>query len=429
MLKSSYIKTHICEYFFTLMISFGLAVNVASSFIMDEKVFNNFPLITVVIVTLNFLLFVAGINKKATIAGIVLYALAACSGVLYMISTGKIVGLEGENSGYTLMIIIIVICTTAVYLVTRNRNVFIVFIPISLILCAAFRFLEYPTSVTGFALMVIGIVLELIYKVYYDSLIEATIGSYNIRHFIIQSLAVVLIVSCISYPIYTFAIKPANLPTRDIKLITKLLSWDVVEKIGISSKTEVLSNTIKSDKITDKELPNEEPQEKPDREKDEDIKQKEKTEIPAFAIKYDYKEPNNIWMISFVVLIPIIPLIVKYFLRKKRKKKIEDSGPTEGCLYLYEYFLKKFKVAKLEKPDSLTLSEYVANNSDALSAFDLDSGIGFDRLTDIYTKEVYGGYVPDENDYKMFKDFYYSFFRNMKKYIGKLKYIFKFWLL
>lgn len=429
MLKSSYIKTHICEYFFTLMISFGLVINVASSFIIDEEVFNNFLLIAAIVAVLNLLLFVAGMNKKATIAGIVLYVLAACTGVLYMISTGKIAELEGETSGYTLMIVIAVLCTTAVYLVTRNRKIFVAFIPVALIVCAAFRFLEYPVSVPGFILMITGMVLELVYKVYYDSIVEATIGSYNIRHFIIQSLAVVLIVSCISYPIYTFAIKPANLPTRDIKLITKLLSWDVVEKIGISSKTEVLSNAIKSDKITDKELPNEEPQEKPDREKDEDIKQKEKTELPAFAIKYDYKEPDNLWMISFIAIIPVIPLMVKYFFRKKRRKKVESLAPTEGCLYLYEYFLKRFKIAKLAKPDNLTLLEYVANNSDALSAFDLDSGIGFDRITDIYTKEVYGGYVPDENDYKMFKDFYYGFFKNMKKYIGKLKYMFKFWFL
>ena len=424
MLKSSYIKTHICEYFFTLMISFGLTMNVASSFIMDEKVFNNYLLVTAIVATLDIFLLVAGVNKKMTIVGIVLYVFAACAGVLYIISTGKISGLEGENSGYTLVIIIAVVCTTAVYLVTRNRKVFVVFIPISLVVCAAFRFLEYPVSVVGFVLMIIGIVLELIYKVYYDSIVEATIGNYNIRHFIIQSLIVTLIVSCISYPVYTFAIKPANLPTRDIKLVTKLLSWDIIEKIGISSKTEVLSNTIKSDKITDKEL-----QEKPNQEKDEDIKQKEKTELPAFAIKYDYKEPSNLWMFSFIAVIPVIPFIVKYFLRKKRKKKIEGLAPAEGCLYLYEYFLKKFKIAKLTKPDSLTLSEYVANNSAALSTFDLDSGMGFNQITDIYTKEVYGGYVSDENDYKMFKDFYYGFFRNMKKYIGKSKYIFKFWLL
>ena len=170
MLKSSYIKTHTCEYFFTLIISFGLTVNVASSFIMDEKVFNNYLLVTAIVAAVNFFLFAAGTNKKTTIAGIVLYFLATCVGVFYIISNGKISNLEGEKSGYTLMIIIAVVCTTAVYLVTRNRKVFVVFIPISLVVCAAFRFLEYPVSVVGFVLMIIGIVLELIYKVYYPLL-------------------------------------------------------------------------------------------------------------------------------------------------------------------------------------------------------------------------------------------------------------------
>lgn len=428
MLKSSYIKTHICEYFFTLMISFGLAINVASSFVMEESVLSNHLLMIAVVAVLNLLLFVAGINKKTAIVGIVVYILLATAGTVYMISSGRLTSLEGEKSGYSLMIIILVVCTTVVYLATRNRRILIAFIPTSLIVCAAFRFLEYPVSVVGFILLVLGLGLELIYKVYYDSLMEAALGNYNIGHFFIQSLVIALVVSCITYPVYTFVIKPANMPTRDLKLVTKLLSWDVIDKVGISSKTEVLSDTVKSDRITDKELEKEDPTEKPRQEEKEDVTQKEKRELPAFAIKYDYKEKSNLWMLSFVAIVPIVPFAVKYLQRRKQRKKIEDLSPADGCIYLYNYFLKKFKAARLTKPENSTLLEYVKNNYKELAGFDTQSGTTFGQITEVYVKEIYGGYVPDEDDYNKFKDYYYGFFKNMKKYVGKAKYIFKFWL-
>ena len=95
MLKSSYIKTHICEYFFTLMISFGLAINVASSFVMEDSVLSNRLLMIAVVAVLNLLLFVAGINKKTAIVGIVVYVLLATAGMIYMISSGRLTSLEG----------------------------------------------------------------------------------------------------------------------------------------------------------------------------------------------------------------------------------------------------------------------------------------------------------------------------------------------
>ncbi len=429
MLKSSYIKTHICEYFFTLMISFGFAINVASSFVIEKEVFGNYVFMILVVSFLNLSLFAAGINKKTTIAGIAIYVLAALSAMAYIVSTGKLISLEGEKSGYTLMAIILVVSTTFVYLITRNRKLFIVFIPVLTLVCAAFKFLEYPVSSIGFILLVVGAGLELIYKVYYESLIDASIGSYKIQHFMVQSIVIAIIVSCITFPVYSFIIKPADLPTREIKLTTKLLSWDVIEKIGISSKTEVLSDTIKSDKTTDKNLPKEEPEEKPTQENNDEKTQKQKTEVPAFAIKYNYKEPSDIWVFFIPFVILTIPFVIKYLLRKKRKRKIEELSPEIGCLYLYNYFLQKFKIAKIAKTDSLTLAEYVENNREDLSAFSLGTDVSFEQITDIYTREIYGGYIPSEHDYKMFKNFYYAFFKSMKDYIGKTRYIFKFWFL
>lgn len=429
MLKSSYIKTHIAEYFFTLMISFGLAINVASSFVINESVFSNYTLIVSIVSVVNLLMFASGVNKKTTIVGIVLYFLITVFAAVYIGSTGKVAYLEGEKSGNTLMIIILIVSTTIVYLATRNKKIFSIFVPTATIVCAAFRFLEYPVSALGFVMLVLGIVLEFLYKTYYDSLMEATIGDYNVRHFVFQSLVIALIVSCMSYSIYAVVIKPVNMPTRDIKLITKLLSWDVIDKVGISSKTEVLSDTVKSNKETDKELEKEEPSEKPNQKENEDIKQKKKSEIPAFAIKYDYKESNNMWMISFVAVIPILPFIIKYFFRRNQRKKIKTASPAEGCMYLYSYFIKKLKVAKITKSDNLTLNEYVSNNLGDLSAFNTNSGTTFVQLTDIYVREIYGGYVPNDDDYTKFKDFYEEFFINMKNYIGKRKYIFKFWML
>lgn len=432
-----YLQSHIWDFIFTVMIAVGLGLNVLSSFELNTPLLTNYAVMILTVVAVNLFCFISGYNKKNTITGIITGIVLVVAGVVLVASKGYFSSGNETAASVPIFWAVMIFSAVFTYLLTRNRKIAIFFSVGALIVCAAFRFLEYPVSTVGFLVMTFGLVLEILCRVYHDSLEKASYGTYSFKHFAVQSIAVTLVVMLLSSGVYYGVVRPLEPQTRELKLITKLLSFDVLEKVGISSKLQVQNPNIQSDVTNDEQRKTkqendvpDEPQTEPEEEdKDDDVINKTQNELKAFAISYADMEYVRYVIAGAIVLVILLPFVIKYMLRRKQRKKVEAFSPDEGSKYLYAWFLKKFDKLGIGKAANITVLEYVQNSESGLRDYVTESGTDFKALTDVYNKTIYGTYEPTDDDYALFKDFYNSFFKNVKNSIGVIRYAFKFWVI
>ena len=441
-----YIKLHMWDYLFTVLISIGLALNVFSSYVLTTPFVTNYAVIIVSVLAINCLMFVFGYNKRNAITGTVILVVAAVGAMLFLRAKGYLSSGGSVDRSLPIFWAIIVISTIVTYLTSRSKKLFIPFSVAAILVSAAFRFLEYPVSVPAFLIMLVGLVLELLYKVFYDSIASASYGSFNFKHFFVQSTAVTLIVFLLSGGVFYGIIKPLNPPTRELKLITRLLSLDILEQIGVASTTELPAPDAESNKVSDKNkttnqenkdknesIDNEKQDEKQEENKDlenetnDDLRKNSGNILEALAISYEQNEYTAYIIAAVVIFIIALPFVIKFLLRRSRRKKIESMQPHDGMVYLYTFFLNKLKKVGLTKAPNLTLMEYVETNKSEFTAFDESQNVKFPDLTNIYNSSIYGGYTPTDSDYDKFKNYYDGFFKSARNRVGNLKYAFKFW--
>ena len=130
-----------------------------------------------------------------------------------------------------------------------------------------------------------------------------------------------------------------------------------------------------------------------------------------------------------MILVAAAPFAVKFWLRKRHRAKIEAMPPAIGTAYLYHYFLRKFSLVHIARPQTATVLEYARDNARELRHFNTESGVDFSDLSGIYNRMVYGQIDPTAREYDLFKEYYDSFCPNIRRRMGKLRYAVHFWIL
>ena len=424
----------------TAVISLGLALNIFSAYVINESYTKSYFLIIAVILLVNLLMYVLGYSKRTMYIGIIGWAAFIVGWIIFLRSKGWLTFDEKVDTSFAAFWSILLLTPALVYLVTRNRKVLLAAAPIGTLVLAAFRFLEYPVSTVGMFLVIGGLALEVLYKVYMDSLLNASYGNFRIRHFLEQSIAVVAVVGVLSAGIFYGIIRPTDPPTRKLQLIKKLMSFQVIEQIGVAWN-QIVEGSNTSDKTNDeeKDTQNKEEKDKDNKNQNNDDQQKQQQDqnetkesdekIKAHAITYETKDYTAVWAALLVLLLLALPFAIKYFFRYRRKRRIAELSPKEGSVFLYKFFLKEFKLLKMGKTDGQTVLEYADMKETALRSFDTPEGTTFAELSDVYNKILYAGYDPTAEEYAKFCAFYKSFYKNARRKLGKLKYVFAFWAL
>lgn len=434
----SYIRLHAWDFVLTFFMSLGFCLNLFSAWVIRDQYTRNYPLIIVVILAVNALMYVIGYNKKTALIGAAGWCVFAVIWVLFMRSRGWLTFNEEIDKSIPAFWSVLLFATALVYLLTRNRKVLLGVLPFGLLVLAAFRFLEYPVSTAGLFIFVAASALEVLYKVYMDSLMSASYGTFRIRHFLEQSLAVVAAVGVLASGVYYGIVKPLDPPTRELKLITKLLSFDILETLGVSWTEQIESNDLTTDQENDEEQDTKNKEEQKDEEQNDEENEKDSENdqmhqsdetVSTHSITYDEKDYTAVWVTLLVLLLLALPFAAKYGLRSRFRKKIFGLSPPEQVRQLYAFFLKKFKRLGLGKEEGQTLQEYVGDQVMGHAMFTASDGTTFENLSDIVMQQIYAGYVPTEEDARKFRQFHKEFYRHARARTGPLRYLWKFWIL
>ena len=426
-----YIRLHAWDFLLTVLIAIGMHLNTFSAFMIRESYMTNYLLVAVVTTVVMAVMFVIGYSKRNAIIGGAGWAVFLIGWIIYLRSNDLINLEDGADETIPAFWSILLFGSALVYLLTRSRKILFGAAPVGLLFCAAFKFLEYPVSVPGLFLLIIAVILEVLYLVYKDSLLNADYGNYTLRHFIEQSIAIVTVVVMLSSGVFFGIVKPLDPPTRDLKLITKLMSFDILELLGIASTQEVKDPNPDEDEKDDDEPPEEQEEEQEDNNDDaEENQQKESDEtFSANTISLEKKKYTAYWVTALIILLLAAPFIIKYVLRSRRRKRLNGLDASNQAAYVYDFFLKRLKRLDAGKPDSQTILEYAEQQSGILEQFTASDGTTFEEMTELYNYHLYSKEPVKPEDAKKLVAMYDSFYKNAKAFVGTWKYIRKFWVL
>lgn len=427
-----YVRLHAWDFILTVLIAIGMHLNTFSAFMIRESYMTNYLLVTVVTTLVMAVMFVIGYNKRNTIIGGAGWAVFLIGWIIYLRANDLINLEEGADETIPAFWSIVIFGSALIYLLTRSRKILFGAAPVGLLFCAAFKFLEYPVSVPGLFILVIAVILEILYLVYKDSLLSADYGNYTIRHFLEQSIAIVTVVVMLSSGVFYGIVKPLDPPTRDLKLITKLLSFDILELLGVASTQEV-KDPNQGDEDQDEEEPPEEKEEEKDdeeNEQDEDENKQESDEkISAQTMSYNEKDYTVYWVTALIILLLATPFVIKYVLRTRRRRRLNGLDANNQAAFVYDFFLDRLKKLGVGKADSQTILEYAEQQEAVLENFTAEDGTTFEEMTELYNYHLYSKLPVRPEDAKKFVAMYDSFYKNAKAFTGTWRYIRKFWVL
>lgn len=427
-----YMRLHAWDFLLTVLIAIGMHLNTFSAFMIRESYMTNYLLVTVVTTLVMAVMFVIGYNKRNTIIGGAGWAVFLIGWIIYLRANDLINLEEGADETIPAFWSIVIFGSALIYLLTRSRKILFGAAPVGLLFCAAFKFLEYPVSVLGLFILVIAVILEILYLVYKDSLLSADYGNYTIRHFLEQSIAIVTVVVMLSSGVFYGIVKPLDPPTRDLKLITKLLSFDILELLGVASTQEV-KDPNQGDEDQDEEEPPEEKEEEKDdeeNEQDEDENKQESDEkISAQTMSYNEKDYTVYWVTALIILLLATPFVIKYVLRTRRRRRLNGLDANNQAAFVYDFFLDRLKKLGVGKADSQTILEYAEQQEAVLENFTAEDGTTFEEMTELYNYHLYSKLPVRPEDAKKYMAMYDSFYKNAKAFTGTWRYIRKFWVL
>lgn len=438
-----YAEVHLWDYIFTLLISVGFSVNAFSAFQINETYLTNYLLVAAIAAVTNLLMFIAGFSKTNTIIGSAAGAFAMVIWIIVLRSQGMLNMDAKVDKSMPFVITITVLVTAVTFIVSRSRKALLFYVPVLTFVVGVFAFLEYPVNVPLYLIMMVALILEVLYSTFLDSVLHASYGGYNMGHFITQAIAMALAIIIAGSGIYFGIIKPLDPPTKDVKLITKYLSLDVLEKVGaawtqeLPNKNNKTNNTNGTSKNTKNESNNNNNNKKQNQKKNNNSdKQNNNSQttdsdktLLAQAISYQTQDFTAAMLAFFLAALLILPWLIKYILRMRRINSFEKMKSEGYVVSMYNFFMKSFKRLKIGNRGTLTVLEYPKAYKFELEDYDSKNGVTFEKLSETYNKLVYAGVKPTEEEVKEFREYYESFYKNVKKNIGSFKYFFKFWML
>lgn len=433
---SSYFKNHAWDFLICLVMSSALAFNVFAGYeIKDPKALSIFSIGAVCAVCM-LLLFAAGYNRVTTLAGIAAAVVIIVISVI-MVRTFYSKGKGRIDDNPALFWLVTIGVSVVCYLLTRWRIGIAALLAAGSIMSAAFGFLKYPIAAPAFLVFISAVILIFLYRVYNISLLASYTGSVRFTRYTLQSIAFVLVIVLAAGAVYAGIIRPLHPPTHPLKLITKLESLEILQKVGVSSRTEIpdpdkTTQNENDQKDSTDQTENQDEQQSPQEEKDEDlqgdIKQQTDTER-AQAVNYRRSHTWIYVMTAFLIaLAALLPFALRHFLRKRWERKVMEAGPTEGAVMVYSYLLKKLRYAGFTKPPEITLFRYMKGQRKAMKGFAVGSTDMF-ALTRLYQQVLYGCRDLEEADFARFWKVYAAFRGNMKNKLGRIRYILRYFLI
>lgn len=231
----------------------------------------------------------------------------------------------------------------------------------------------------------------------------------------------------------------------ELKPFKEYFAYEVVDITGIADSTKVDNEDMTTDQTNDQNRTDggeQGDEQKENSSEKNDDSQGNPTEgsmltytkealddaFDVVTIGFDWWAPYL--LVVLLAILIVLPIAIKKFLRWRWHKQVLSKTPIEQVVEFYLFFLSRLGRIGLGKPESATALAFAANRDDSLDLFEQNGGgVTLQELSQAYTRCAYGLYEPDEGVPEKFEAFYQGFYKSCRKYVGGIKYLFKFFRL
>ncbi len=452
----TFLRAAVPDFLLVLLVSVGLVLTVSFGFESAPDVRGNIGIACGLVAPMLVILFVGSRSRSAVVPAAIFVA------VWVAVLIGGAVALQPADvplfvdgavndvpESYLLYVVVCAVVPILVFLLSR-RTVGMAFLLVgAVIACAWVQFL-YRDWVDNHGLAVslavyAGIAMLFVFQTYRSSLMSAKRAKKtSFLTVICFAVGVAAVCAGIGAALFYGVVAPNDVGTVDMRPFQRYYSVPEVEYSGVYSTVEVEDPNQTTDETNDdKKETNQDAQGGPDQADSEEAQANPQSPVQQFLSQFD----SDSWTQSFdainyeklalgafIVGLCLAALIVGAILlrrsmRERRLAKIADKPASYQVWWIYQFLCGRFKRLKVERPETLTPMEFALGSQRRLVQFaqDTGSGVDFVRVTDIYLRSCFGGQTPTDQELSDVKAYYRAFFKNARRYVGNVRWIWKFW--
>ena len=427
-----YIKQRFADWLLCLGMAACMTEVLCSGFIIEEGAYCSTVMIVAFSAVIQVLFQLISYRRSFVVIGIIAGVLLTAAAVI-IIKVTQPFFVEGSDSRLIFTLIFLA-ASLLVFLLSRTRAGTVALFLLGTITCAGAYFLQFPTRLWSFWLFEIAVFAMFFFRVYTASLLKADLGKVRTGAYMLQMGVVCIAAFVIAGGIYFGAVRPLNPPTQELKLITRLQSMALLEVLGVSDTKVIFDSELASQQTPDttefssdtgneqNESIGEAPQQ--------DLPQNDGKNLPDYisdiqqtldTVNYGVFRTNYIWLLLLIPPMIIVSYALRVIFRKRWHHRVQSLPKEDAAANYYSFFLKCFKRMGMQRQSCHTLQEYAENNELQLQAFSAGD-VSFSSLTDTYEKIFYGGGSITVKEHTQFVDYYSSFYVNLRRELGGLKY-------
>ena len=452
----TFLRAAVPDFLLTLLVSVGLVLTVSFGFESVPDVRSNVGVICGLVAPMLIIQFMGSRSRSAVLpAGIAaaVWAAVLIGGAVALTPADVPLFVDGTVNdapeSYLLFVACAIVVPVLVFLLSR-RTVGMAFLLVgAVIACAWVQFL-YRDWADNHGLAVslavyFGIAMMFVFQTYRSSLLSAKRAKKTSFLTVIGfAVGVAAVCAGVGVALFYGVIAPNDMSTADVRPFQRYYSVPVVEYSGVYSTVEVEDpNQTSDDTNDDKKDTNQDAQGGPDQTDSEEAQANPQSPVQQFLSQFD----SDSWTQTFdainyerlawgaiIAALCIAALLAGIVLarrsmRERRLAKIADKPADYQVLWIYNFLCSRFKRLKVERPETLTPMEFALGSQRRLVQFAQDTGAGVDfvRVTDIYQRSCFGGQQPTDQELADVKTYYRAFFKNARRYVGNIRWIWKFW--
>lgn len=329
---------------------------------------------------------------------------------------------EAENAYFKFFLLTAV--AFGVVILSRFRGGSIVLFAGGVFLIALIQFMYENSMVFSLLLFLCAAGVMIAYRNYMTNVLNSATVQVAPGRSVFMSFLMIVCVMAVAGGVFFAIVKPLDPPKQDVKILTKYMSLEILEKIGVANVTTIhdleqnASNEQKEDMTVDKS--NNQDTEGQD---DGKAKNKNQTERQEW-IKYHRDILIGVVPVLIAALIVAV-ILIRLYLRKRKYQKMLALDIEQRIPAFYQYFLNCFRHVGVNRHPEETPYEFSGRAAPLVRDFET-GGVGLRELTETLVAAKYGLREITHEELAAYDSFYKAIFKNCRKRLGNFKYAFHF---
>ena len=440
----TYIKSTIWDFVLCVVASTSLAYTVCSGFYATQPYQDaaGIAIMAGICIVVTAALFAASWSTRTIVFGSIAIAVCLIGVVIASVATSTTsTALEDAPGNNLFFSLSVLIPPVVVFVLSRRKASAVALIVVGVLLCAVIEYLYWYGHIGAFIVFFASSTALFVYRTYQASLINSESERFAFNSVTAAGVALALVSILLGAGVFMLVITPLSPPHLVVKLLTEHYRTEDHEVKGTSNTQSVLdpelfSNTLSNQVVETSSINSDQANKQTNDTTDQnDSNAQDVTGTSVSMGNVDQKDEEDgglqfdppwlPYVIAPLILLLLIvaAILVKRLLRARRFRAMTSGSNAQSVRSLYLFFLERFGRFKIPQPQTLTLSEYASGFASTFSDFERKApSPTFPELTAVYSENVYGGVEPDDTALSKFEDYYHTFYKKARGYVGKLKY-------